>query len=654
MLERWLRLALLGVMLAACSDSEGGAEAPEGVDAAGGAWVADIGPGQDADAGAPDTPTDDEVEPDPDLEPGPLGLPMMLDGVTRVGVASVDITPVIAETFEDLDGDHHFDGCVDDPLALGVGCDEPFDDADGDGHFDAVWIGGFSPKRAAASVHDPLSVRSMVIVHDGEYVIFTGMDVVGVLSYRIDQARAALAGEDGMDPAAWLAAASHNHQGPDTFGIWGWVDLDAGHFEGGFDVAYQEALVDAMVASVRAAAAGVEPVEVVMGMADVADASPWFSGRHFGGDNPSDHVHGLIRDIRDPVVASTRVFVMHARRPEGGGGVATLLNFSGHPETWGGDNQEISADWVGVARDRVDAALGGVTVFMPESLGGMQSTLGAPVPEVGADGGWLMEAGQPVWAPKGTWAYVRSVGVHVADVALSAVSAGDVVTPVPIDVQRAPMKVLIDNPGWAFGSQLGIADIDLELIEDDPELCEGLDPTDLFSLGCLDTWTWRVRVGPLGIVTAPGELLPEIFHGFPDDPRWAEETADVGARGSVEGRDSAYFPQHPPACDVIDYEDCRLEWSLGDCDCLAMHDVPYHHSPEPQSVPPLRDLLPADVQYRVAMSCVGNYLSYLVPDNDFNRKVSLLEGPDGDHYEDTVSASSRLGTTLQEAQLSLD
>ena len=216
------------------------------------------------------------------------------------------------------------------------------------------------------------------------------------------------------------------------------------------------------------------------------------------------------------------------------------------------------------------------------------------------------------------------------------------------------MQVLIDNPGWAFGSQLGIADIDLALIETDPEVCVGLDAGDLFSLGCLDTWTWRVQVGPLGIITAPGELMPEIFHGFPDDARWELETADVGARGSAEGRDSAFFPQHPPACDGIDYEDCRWEWSLGECDCLAMHDVPYHHSPEPETVPPLNALLPGDVEFRIAMSCVGNYMSYLVPENDFNRKVSLLEGPDGDHYEDTVSASSRLGTTLQEAQLGLE
>ena len=45
----------------------------------------------------------------------------------------------------------------------------------------------------------------------------------------------------------------------------------------------------------------------------------------------------------------------------------------------------------------------------------------------------------------------------------------------------------------------------------------------------------------------------------------------------------------------------------------------------------------------------SDYLSYPVPEPDFNR-VSLLTD-DGDHYEDTVSPAHGFATRIQEAQL---
>ena len=638
--------AVLALMCACC----GGADDPA-------ADVALDGIQTDAAVAPADDATASDALDTPDTAPpplGPFGVPLTEDGVTRAGVARVDITPEIPETFTDLDGDHHFDGCLDDPSASRPECDEPFDDADGDGHFDAVWIGGFSPRRAAAGVHDPVEVRALALLHDGELLFLVGVDAVGILHYRLDQARDRLVAEDGLDPTRLVVASSHNHQGPDTFGIWGHTDLDAGQFSPGFTVAYQARVVDAIVEAVRSAAGALRPVELLMGSADMAGRSPWFDGRHFGGTNPNDRVQGLIRDIRDPVITSTLVFAMHARDLETGEGVASLLNFAGHPETWGSDNQLISSDWVGVARDEIDDALGGLTVFMPECLGGMQSTLGAPVPLVDAAGDWQWDGDVPVWAPAGTWEYVASVGRHIAGAALDALAGADVVTPEPFEVRRAEMAFLVDNPGWAFGATLGIADMHPSLIDTDPATCPGYQPADISLLGCITTPTWRIRLGPLGIITAPGELLPEVFHGLPEeDPDWVSESGDPGQRGTDEGRDSKWFPQHRAACDAVDWEVCRETSSVGDCDCLRLHASPYHHAPDPQSIPPLRSLLAADLTWRLATSATGSYVSYVVPANDFHRGVSLLSGPVGDHYEDSVSASSGLATALQEAQLGL-
>ena len=647
-LLRCFFFATVLVLALGCSDES---EDPQ---SDGGTTTADTGADTSGEVGDDET-GDDATDPDTGTERVAFDFPAEHD-VTYVGVAEVDITPEILETFTDVNENGYFDGCLDDPAAEGEGCDEPFDDVDEDGEFDAVWIAGFDPKRAALDIHDPILVRTMAIARNGEYVFLTGLDLVGMPQSRIDAAREVLVAGDGMAPERFIAASSHNHQGPDVFGIWGFTDLDAGVFHAGFDEAYQQRVVDAMVESVRTAAAAVQPAEIVMGMEDMADRSGWYNGRLFGGINPKEHQHGLINDVRDPVIASTRVFVMHARDPETLEGIATWLNFSSHPETWDDTNNAISADWVGVARDRIDAELGGLTVFMPECLGGMQSMLGAEIPQVDEDGTWMWQDGEgsePVWAPHDTFDYVRSAGVHVADAALDALDGARPVMLDPFTVRWNTVRVNIDNDGWAMGASLGIADIDPDDLIDDPEECTEMDPRDPLALGCWDTYTWRFRLGPLAVITAPGELLPEVFHGVPADTVWRLESENADRRGTDGIRDSKYFPQHPVGCDDVAYEDCRDALEIDDCNCLYMHDVPYLASPNPAELPPLINLLPEDATYRLATSATGNYMSYIIPENDFNTQVSLLSGPDGDHFEDTVSASSTAATALVRAQLEI-
>lgn len=583
-----------------------------------------------------------------------LGLPLANDGVTWVGVASVDITPDVPETYTDLDGDSEFDGCLDDPTGTLPGCLEPFDDANGNGHFDAVWIGGFGTKRAAQGVHDPLFVRSIVIARNGEYLVLTGMDLVALMQLRIDAARDRLVAEDGMDEERLVVSASHTHQGPDTIGIWGFSDLDTMVINKGYDEAFQERVTDGIVESVRAAAKAVQPAEILMGQVRMRDRSPWYNGAAFGGTNPDAHVHGLTHDIRDPIIVSDNVFLMLARNPETKVGIASFLNYSGHPETWGGNNTQISSDWVGVARTRIEAALGGMMVFMPECLGGMQSMLGGPVPLVDEDGAWVMEPGDggdvPVWAESGTWDMVRSSGMHVAAAALAALEGAAPVVLEPLSVARAKMHAYVNNQGWTVISALGVLDADLSMLAKDPEDCP--EYTGGFDLGCFDTYTWRLRLGPLSVATAPGELLPEVFHGVPDsDPVFVNESTHPEKRGAARG--SVYFPQHDPDCDGVPYEQCRTEYDIGECNCLSTHDVPYAASPDPVTLPPIVTLLPKDAEYKILLGSAGDYLSYMIPENDFNRKVSLIDGPEGDHYEETVSAGSELATALVKAQLSL-
>lgn len=603
---------------------------------------------------------------DPALLPGegPLGIPLVKDGVTYAGAAAIDLTPIITETWTDVDGDHSFGGCHDDPT-----CAEPFDDADGDGQFDAVWIGGFGPLRPANAVHDPVWARAMVLARDGEYLAIVALDLVGLGHPRIWQARDALVA-DGFAPERLIVSSSHDHQGPDTMGLWGNPLIGVP----GFDPDYQQRVAEAIEQAVRDAASEMVPVDLVAGSIAMRDVSPWLNGPMFGGKNPDVRFHGMIHDGRDPVVVSDQLLVLRADGPSGT--VFTLTNWSGHPEVRGSDNNEISSDWVGVTREVLEAELGGIALHVPESLGGMQSALHGSLPLVREDGTEVFQVctaasvadpkdedcfGEiegsprvdsdgdtvPEWAAPDSWDFVRSHGWQIARAALSALSSGSVIEEPSLRVAREPMLLPVSNAAYNLLGPTGIFDIGYEGAITDLARCPEAASEDV--LGCFETAVFRAEIGrSIGWLSVPGELLPELSWGLPEeDPLWGPESEDPAQRGPA----ARYFPQHDADClTAIDsYEDCRDSLSVGDCDCLSVHAWPYRLSEDPGHRP-LLELL--DTEHRAIIGMTDSYFSYIIPEPDFNRAVSLFTD-DGDHYEDTVSASTIFGDRVLEAHARL-
>ena len=158
--------------------------------------------------------------------------------------------------------------------------------------------------------------------------------------------------------------------------------------------------------------------------------------------------------------------------------------------------------------------------------------------------------------------------------------------------------------------------------------------------------TMRVRVGEVGLLTVPGELVPELAWGLPEDEAFTAESADVTARGP----ESVYFPQHDADCNTVDYEECRGKISVGNCDCLAVHAVPYRLSFD-ETQRPMLDVF--TTKYRAVLGATDDYISYIIPEPDFNKTVSLLSANDGDHYEDTVSPAFDFASIIQQGQAGL-
>jgi hypothetical protein len=494
------------------------------------------------------------------------------------------------------------------------------------------------------------------------------LDLVGLGHLRIDEAGELLAAE-GFDVDRLIVSSTHNHQGPDTMGLWG--DPLAGI--SGFDEAYQHRVAESIAEAVREAAAAMKPVSLRVGAVAMRDRGPWFNGSVFGGKNPTPKMHGMVHDIRDPVVVSDQVLVMQAR-DDADATVFTFTSWSGHPEVRGGNNNALSADWVGVTRRVIEGRYGGVAVHMPECLGGMQSALGGDVPLVSPDGvhqyelcsegavadpadpgcfgrsvGAVRTDGDgdevPRWAPHDSWEFVTSHGWHIAEAAIDVVEAGEVVAAAPIRAEVETGYVPVRNLAYNLLGPSGIFDFGLDDAMKDVTLCPGAADV---PLGCLPFRTWKLAIGPVGFATAPGELVPELAWGLPtDDPAWVTEAADPAARGPS----SRYFPQHDADCDAVGMAACRDATSVDACDCLAIHDWPYTISPVAGRAPVLSTL---DTKYRAAISMTSTYLSYILPQADVNRAVSLLDDNVGDHYEDTVTPAWDFAEVYLDAQAKID
>ena len=78
-----------------------------------------------------------------------------------------------------------------------------------------VYMAGFGGNRTATKIHDPIMARAVVLSDGTKTVALVSVDLVGFFLPYVENIRRELKGIDHL-----IVSSTHNHEGPDTMGLW--------------------------------------------------------------------------------------------------------------------------------------------------------------------------------------------------------------------------------------------------------------------------------------------------------------------------------------------------------------------------------------------------------------------------------------------------
>ncbi len=463
-------------------------------------------------------------------------------GPLKVGVALVPITARV-ETWDDLDGD-------------GLrGKDEPFDDLNGNGVWDPVWMAGFGNGRAATGIADDNWARVLTLSQGDLHLAIVALDLIGYFHDSVVATRQAIA-DAGFDFDDVLVVSTHQHEGPDTMGPWG-----ASPLERGVDPAYLDRLIADTVRALDLAVRSEVECSIAVGQGDAS---------------------ALVNDSRLPNVVDPTLTAIAFR--SGSQVRATLTIWGNHPETLGSRNTRITSDYPHTLRDRMEEAFpGSIALFVPGTLGGLMNPLHVP--------GCPDANGQPTCDDE-TFEKAAYIGDGAAKVAIAALNATPHVEDRPrLGVRRHAFFASVQNVRFIAGFATGVLErviFDADHQPIPPQVAMGI-PLEDASAGAilLQTEVDAVSLGPIELVTVPGEIYPELW---------------------LQGPDGGSLVEHP---DGADYPDAETE-------------------------PPIAGALPATVPLKAIINQANDALGYIIPKAQFDLVAPHAYKEDGQYGEENA------------------
>ncbi len=344
-----------------------------------------------------------------------------------------------------------------------------------------VYLAGFGKDRKATTVHDPIMARAVVLADGSEKIALISVDVVGLFHNSAERVRAKLPGYKYV-----LVSATHNHEGPDTLGLWG-----ASPVQSGVDPAYLAKVEDGCVAAVKAADAVRKPAAASIGTAAAPE---------------------LIRDTRQPEVKHDELVAIRFTDPKSGATTGIIVQWNCHPEVLDDKNTEITADFVHYTVKQLRESQQCPVAYFTGTVGGLMTTIRLPVRD---ENGKELE--------DGTFAKSERYGRLVGQLAEKALAKATPLSLTPFDVRTREVLLPIDNNIFRLAFQLGVLNRPIYVWDGNPTPDKFVETKDVAKPVAVKTEVGYLKLGDLEVAVIPGEIYPELVLGKVQNP------ADPGA-----------------------------------------------------------------------------------------------------------------------------
>jgi hypothetical protein len=358
-----------------------------------------------------------------------------------------------------------------------------------------VYLAGFGQNRQARGVHDPIMARAVVLADGTKKFAFVAVDVVGLFRDVAESVRKELSGFDYV-----LVSSTHNHEGPDTLGLWGPTP-----FKSGVDPDYLKQVEAGIVKAVKDADAARQPAIAHIGTANAPE---------------------LLHDGREPYVKHDELVGIRFSNPNGKKPIGVLVQWNCHPETLDSKNNQVSADFVAATVGALRKSQQCPVVYLTGTVGGLMTSLKVEIK--GANGELLQD---------GTFEKTEEYGRRVATLADKALETAKPIMLAPLEARTREILLPIDNKVYQLGWQLGVLKRKAYLWNGDAFSTTRTEAPDLKKPTALATEVSYLKLGDLEVAAIPGEIYPELVLGkVQDPPDPAADFPDAPIEPSIYGQ----------------------------------------------------------------------------------------------------------------------
>ncbi|MGB9597763.1 MAG: neutral/alkaline non-lysosomal ceramidase N-terminal domain-containing protein [Candidatus Poribacteria bacterium] len=306
-----------------------------------------------------------------------------------------------------------------------------------------VYLAGLAENRISTGTHDDLYARCLLL-DDGKTVIgFVSLDIIGLPRWYVLKIKDDLK-KIGINADNIIITSTHQHSGPDTIGLWGKSET-----ESGVNPEYMDFLCNQIFDVISEAYKNMQDAVIKLSSTIVSE--------------------GVSKNSREPNLIDRELSLIKVESVSGDT-IATLVNFTAHPETLWSDNHLLTADYVHYIYRDLDKKLGGITLFINGALGGMVS----------------------VDSKAHTFDEAERIGKTVANKAIESLAKAEKQENTKIIFKRAELDIPMENSIFKLLMDIGVL------------------KNYLYENGNIKTEVNHIQIGDAQIATFPGEVLPKL------------------------------------------------------------------------------------------------------------------------------------------------